>query len=197
MEEGCVCPLVWGIHRQYNSIIDVSAQTCRPAGWGLTPRTTEGKKNTNMFPWCSQQGIRRLLLTGLKQYIPFLCPSTPQVLLRNGVFLSFPFRSFSLQSLSYSYYWMFNLVFGSFLSYSGIMSVLSNPEIPHQCYVPELLSFRNKWMLAKRWGDFHSLFSLKKSEQMESGQRAFQSMCSAQTEYVIDRFYLSEAAEFI
>lgn len=141
-----MCPPGWGVYRLYKSIIDVSAQTCRPTGWGLTPWTTE-EKNTNMFLWCSQQGIRRLLLTGLKQYIPSLCPSTPHVLFRDGVFLSFPSWSFSLQSLSHSYYWMFNLGFGSFPSSGGIMSILSNPEIPHQSYMPELLSFRKKRIL--------------------------------------------------
>lgn len=146
-----MCPPGWGVCRQDKSIIDVSAQTCRPTGWGLTPWTTEGK-NTNMFLWCSQQGIRRLLLTGLKQYIPSLCPSTPHVLFRDGIFLSFPSWSFSLQSLSHSYYWMFNLGFASFPSSGGIISILSNPEIPHQSYMPELLSFRKKCMLPKKKG---------------------------------------------
>lgn len=90
----CVCPAIWGI-----------CTTVMYHPWpvgqqdGDPPRKQQRrKKKSNMLLWCSQQGIRRFLLTGLKQYIPFFCPAAPHVLLRDGVFLSFPFSSFSLHS---------------------------------------------------------------------------------------------------
>lgn len=63
----------------YNSVIDMLAQTCKPAGCGSSPKTALEiiiKKQPNMLLWCSQQWIIRFLLTGLKQYIPFFCPAT-------------------------------------------------------------------------------------------------------------------------
>lgn len=94
---------------------------------------------------------------------------------------------------------MFNLGFGSFPSSGGITSILSNPKIPHQYYMPELLSFRKNACCQKkgREGGGFSLFSLNESEQIEADQRIFQSMSSMQNRQVTDRFYLSEAAENI
>lgn len=76
------------------------------------------------------------------------------------------------------------------------MTILSNPEIPHQSHMPELLSFRKKCMLPQKKGARgvmrgFSRFNLNESEQMEADQHELRA------EYVTDRFYLSEAAEYI
>lgn len=72
------------------------------------------------------------------------------------------------------------------------MSILSNPEIPHQSYMPELLSFRKKRILPPLFGGAgDSLFNLNESEQMEADQHELSA------KYATDRFYLSEVAEYI
>lgn len=83
-----VCPAVWGIR-----VIDHHHQP-RPAGqagWGSAPHTTAEEQIPNMLLWCSQQGIRTFLLTGLKQCIPFFlsCCSTCSIKRWAFSFLSF------------------------------------------------------------------------------------------------------------
>lgn len=67
-----------------------------------------------MFLSCSQQGIIRLPLTGLKQCLPFAhFNPTLLVILTDNVFLCFAsVWSFTLLALSYSHFLMVSLCFG-------------------------------------------------------------------------------------
>lgn len=148
-----------------------------------------------MLLWCSQQGIRRFLLTGLKQYIPFFCPATPHVLLRDGVFLSFPSAAFLCRVLSHSYYWMFNLGFGSSPPLVGLCQFCLIPKfhISSTC----LSSYRlGRNACCQKGGGFWQSFLFKRTRTNEIRPENISKHVLGE-EYVTDRLCLSQAAEFI
>lgn len=123
----CLYPVVLVIHRQWNRVIDVLTPTWGQANRGLAC----GKKggNINVFLWCSQQGIRRFPLTGLKQFLLFFSlrfiPAS-LVILIHIAFLCFPrvwgFYPFSL--FQFSLFQIFNLCFSLSLFSFRIISIL-------------------------------------------------------------------------
>lgn len=134
----CVYSVVCVIYRLYNGVIDVPPQTWGPTSRGLAPGTKG--KNTNGFLWCSQQGIRRFPLTGLKQYLLVFSVLLHQtrfipallVILRDNVFLCLLCVGAFLCSLypTPTFFLMVILHFGLSPPLVGLHQFCLNPEIP-------------------------------------------------------------------